>query len=634
MTLTKEKLLCLWNNREQIFKDKKNTELIARFDAIKALLEEIEKKEITYDENSGEVKIDEEPLKKKDGNNPSLAYFGSALDGWLGGNDKGGGRGNIKNQMDFFPDYQDLIRRLCCILTGMNLENDVNKCRQQAKYLLLSNTSKNAHDNGALNTDKNSGWNATHLGTNNYFFNVIYTINQIKIDNSFNPDESRMVLIWPGQTEKDWAKDDEIREKAERNQRETLKYRFPYKFFYMWTHRKSCIHLLSLMPYQKLAKCGDDCKHQDPGINMDFAKFADAGNAAGWKAYSDKIANYIEPDVTRRDVYFMSDLSKLLSIIAINEDQSIRNTEELLCTGNQAIILWGPPGTSKTYTAEMLVKSMLETDKLENVKFSSNNPPVAKGCYELVQFHPNYAYEDFIGGIAPEVTGGTLAYTLKEGVFKKFCDQANKNTDKKYIFIIDEINRADLSSVFGELLYALEKRGQGVSIPNFNKNDYKFVIPQNVYLIGTMNNVDKSLVSFDLALRRRFSFVRMMPDLSVLNTMLTDYSIGNGKTNSVEEENLVAYIERCENLNNQISASQNFGLNENYQIGQAYFMKIKDFLPKVDGEEYVKITTLELEKLWEYHLLPLIEEYLGARADEESIKNELKNIKADFIKAL
>ena len=141
-------------------------------------------------------------------------------------------------------------------------------------------------------------------------------------------------------------------------------------------------------------------------------------------------------------------------------------------------------------------------------------------------------------------------------------------------------------------------------------------------------------MSFDLALRRRFSFVRMMPDLSVLNTMLTGYLLSNGVINSVEEDNLAAYIGRCENLNKRISTSQTLGLNENYQIGQAYFMKIKDFLPNVENEGYVKITTLELEKLWEYHLLPLIEEYLGARADEDDIKNILKEIKSEFIQAL
>ncbi len=618
MNLTKEKLLCLWNNREQIFKDKKNAELIQRFDEVGTLFEEVEKKVITYDEASGEVKIGEDVLKRADSSeNPSLKYFATKEDDIISDN----GKGNIKQQMLLFPKYADLIRKLCCILTGMDFKENVDDCKKNAKYLLLSNTSKNAHDNGALNTEKNSGWNATHFGTNNYFFNVISTINQINEDN-FDPNNSRMVLMWPDK----WGDTEEEQKTA---QREALKHRFPYKFFYMWTHRDSCIHLLSLMPYQKLTKCGDDCKHQDYNINMDFDTFAGEMQERGWQKYSEKIAGYI-PEEKKGDK-FWEEMSKLLSIVAINEDQSIRNTEELLSTGNQAIILWGPPGTSKTYTAEMLVKSMLETEKLEDVKFPKQSD---KGCYELVQFHPNYAYEDFIGGIAPQVTGNTLAYTLKEGVFKKFCDQAKNNTDKKYIFIIDEINRADLSSVFGELLYALEKRGQGVSIPNFTENDYKFVIPQNVYLIGTMNNVDKSLVSFDLALRRRFSFVKMMPDLSVLNAMLTDYPVSKNVTNSVEEENLVAYIGRCEWLNERISTSQTLGLNENYQIGQAYFMKIKDFLPQIEDKGKVIITTLELEKLWEYHLLPLIEEYLGARADETDIKSKLKDIKVNFIKVL
>jgi hypothetical protein len=625
MNLTKEKLLCLWNNREQIFKDKKNAEVITRFDAIKAFFDEVDN--ITITKNDGKYSIDNKEIKYADNTYPSPDYFGCDSDGISAE----GAFNGVQNMLDKFPeDYHDLIKKVGCILGGFDFEN--NKY-MSPDYRIISNKIKDNNDNGSLVSSGQYRHPSSNFADNNFFYVIIHTLKQIK-ENSFKCEESDVVLRWPGfvgenNTYYYRLSIDEIKTA----QQETLKHRFPYKFFYMWTHRDSCIHLLSLMPYQELARCGDDCKHQDSGIDMNFETFADEGNEKGWKKYSDKIASYIEPDATKRDAIFMSDLSKLISIIAINEDQSIRNTEELLRTGNQAIILWGPPGTSKTFSAEMLVKSMLETESLEDVKFPNQNE---KGCYELVQFHPNYAYEDFIGGIAPQVTGNTLAYTLKEGVFKKFCDEANRegNEVKKFIFIIDEINRADLSSVFGELLYALEKRGQGVSIPNFTENEYKFVIPQNVYLIGTMNNVDKSLVSFDLALRRRFSFVRMMPDLSVLNTMLTDYSVSKDVTNSVEDENLVAYIERCEYLNNRISTSQNFGLNENYQIGQAYFMKIKDFLPVVGNKEYVRITPLELEKLWEYHLLPLIEEYLGARADEKDIKDELKVRKSEFIQAL
>ena len=621
MNLTKEKLLCLWNNREQIFKDKKNEELIRRFDEVRTLFEEVEN--ITITKINGKYSINDTEIKYKDNTSPSQNYFGCEEDGISAE----GAFNGVQNMLDKFPeDYHDLIKKVGCILGGFDFNN--NKYMNPA-YRIISNRIKDNNDNGSLASSSQYRHPSSNFADNNFFYVIIHTLKQIK-EKSFKCEESDVVLRWPGfvgenNTYYCRLSIDEIKSA----QREALKHRFPYKFFYMWTHRDSCIHLLSLMPYQKLAKCGDDCKHEDPNIDMNFETFADTMQERGWQKYSEKIAGYI-PEEKKGDK-FWEEMSKLLSIVAINEEQSIRNTEELLSTGNQAIILWGPPGTSKTYTAEMLVKSMLETESLNDVKFPKQSD---KGCYELVQFHPNYAYEDFIGGIAPQVTGNTLAYTLKEGVFKKFCDQAKNNTDKKYIFIIDEINRADLSSVFGELLYALEKRGQGVSIPNFTENDYKFVIPQNVYLIGTMNNVDKSLVSFDLALRRRFSFVKMMPDLTVLDTMLTGYSIGGDETNSVEENNLDSYIKRCEWLNERISTSQTLGLNENYQIGQAYFMKIKDFLPKIDDKGKEIIRTIDLEKLWEYHLLPLIEEYLGARADEEGIKSELKEIKSGFIQAL
>ena len=621
MNLTKEKLLCLWNNREQIFKDKKNKELIDRFDAVKALFEEVENIPIT--KNNGKYSIDDKEIKYKDNTFPSQNYFGCEEDGISAE----GAFNGVQNMVDRFPDeYKELIIKVACILGGFDFGN--NKYMNPA-YRIVSNTINLDNDNQTLKSNGRSRHPSSNFADNNFFYVIIHTLKFIK-ENSFKCEESDVVVRWPGHVgEKNTYYKGLSIDEIKTAQQKALRHRFPYKFFYMWTHRDSCIHLLSLMPYQKLAQCGDDCKHLDTQINMDFADFANKEAGNGWKKYSDKIASYI-PD-EQKCTNFWEEMSKLLSIIAINEDQSIRNTEELLCTGNQAIILWGPPGTSKTYTAELLVKSMLETEKLEEVKFPNQSD---KGCYELVQFHPNYAYEDFIGGIAPQVTGNTLAYTLKEGVFKKFCDQANQNTDKKYIFIIDEINRADLSSVFGELLYALEKRGQRVAIPNFTENNYQFVIPPNVYLIGTMNNVDKSLVSFDLALRRRFSFVKMMPEMSVLDTMLTGYSIGDGMANSVEENNLDSYIKRCEWLNERISTSQTLGLNENYQIGQAYFMKIKDFLTKIEDKGKVMITTLDLEKLWEYHLLPLVEEYLGARADEEGVKNELKNIKAEFIKAL
>ena len=147
----------------------------------------------------------------------------------------------------------------------------------------------------------------------------------------------------------------------------------------------------------------------------------------------------------------------------------MKNIQELLETGNKAIILYGPPGTGKTYTAKELICSELEISNkdLKDYKFNGDVSIKEKGAWALVQFHPNYTYEDFIGGISPCLASGSLSYTLKTGIFKKICDEASKaeNVSKKFIIVIDEINRADLSSVFGELMYALEYRDEPISIP-------------------------------------------------------------------------------------------------------------------------------------------------------------------------
>ena len=200
-----------------------------------------------------------------------------------------------------------------------------------------------------------------------------------------------------------------------------------------------------------------------------------------------------------------------------------------------------------------------------------------------------------------------------------------ENRTKKFIIIIDEINRADLSSVFGELMYALEYRDRPVAIPHFEE---KFVIPSNVYVIGTMNSIDKSLVTFDLALRRRFGFVKITPQLSALESMLADYH--------VKEDCLHAFIARCRELNERIAnPNSRLQLGSDYQIGHAYYGKIKDFLrqsPKSDVPQV--ISTFDLEKLWEYHLEPLLEEYLGNRVEDAEAMRCLNECKNNFTRPL
>jgi Cdc6-like AAA superfamily ATPase len=329
--------------------------------------------------------------------------------------------------------------------------------------------------------------------------------------------------------------------------------------------------------------------------------------------------------------------------------ESYYNIYELLQVSKQ-IILYGAPGTGKTYTAQQVVKEFVikcenttkqlededknsDSDiKLENYRFSKKCPlevprveskPCKEtgektGLYEIIQFHPNYTYQDFIGGISPNVSGTTIAYELKEGIFQRFCKVAEKNRECNFVLIIDEINRANLSEVFGELLYALEYRGKSINIPYFGE----FKIPENVYIIGTMNDVDKSLVTFDLALRRRFGFFELAPNLDTLSNMF-DFGISN----------LDQYITRCKKLNDKIKDKKDgLALEDSYQIGQAYFKKIENFLEKDKPDQL--ITPFELKKLWIYHIEPLLKEYLGMSLDGDDIKTKLDEVKTDFIKGL
>ncbi len=164
------------------------------------------------------------------------------------------------------------------------------------------------------------------------------------------------------------------------------------------------------------------------------------------------------------------------------------------------IILYGPPGTGKTHLAEEIA------EELTNKKDDNHG---------LVQFHPSYNYEDFVRGITVETADNAVRYVTKDKKFVEFCKKAQQAEDDKFVLIIDEINRADIASVFGELIYALEYRGnkkKPVSLPYPIEGDDKLTVPNNLYLIGTMNTADRSIGRLDYAIRRRFCFYQMLPD--------------------------------------------------------------------------------------------------------------------------
>ena len=291
------------------------------------------------------------------------------------------------------------------------------------------------------------------------------------------------------------------------------------------------------------------------------------------------------------------------------------------------IIYYGAPGTGKTYKLLKTVKHLVEGDD----KY-----------FKVVQFHPSYAYEDFIDGIKPAGIdkNGNMSFELVNGLFKQMCIDAfkelqkNPKTPKKFYFIADEINRAELSRVFGEVLVCLEEDKRlrisdngkitGLKLKTQNSqlwkskdavvrynNEKYFGVPSNIKFIATMNDVDRSIDSFDLALRRRFIWRKMECNYGVISN---DEKLRN-------TEGIEIYIEICKNLNKYISSDINLGAK--YEIGHSYFLEIQKYIKD-------KITPQAISKLWYNNLSPLLFEYLRANYSETEIEKKLNDAKEIF----
>lgn len=257
-------------------------------------------------------------------------------------------------------------------------------------------------------------------------------------------------------------------------------------------------------------------------------------------------------------------------------------------------ILYGPPGTGKTYhtinkAIEITDSALIEKDnkskeyreKLRN-KFKER---VASKNIMMTTFHQSYAYEDFVEGLKATVKNDKVIYTIEAGIFKKICHFAEKAPKENFVLIIDEINRGNVSNIFGELITLIEDSKRAgkdealsVTLPYSKEN---FSVPSNLYIVGTMNTADRSLTQIDTALRRRFHFEEMMPKPELLDSI-------------VIESIKVSELLRC--LNARIEALY----DREHTLGHAFFMELRE-----KDKDNIKT----LAKIFKNKIIPLLQEY-------------------------
>ena len=287
--------------------------------------------------------------------------------------------------------------------------------------------------------------------------------------------------------------------------------------------------------------------------------------------YVEKLNNLFESDevddVEAEEVTY-TPYSKEKFLGEVYMDEASYDTLAGLVLNKKNVILQGAPGVGKTFAAKRLAYAMMGVKDPNRVL--------------MVQFHQSYSYEDFIMGFRPSENG----FELKRGAFYNFCKNAEIDSENEYFFIIDEINRGNLSKIFGELFMLIENDKRGVEL-QLLYSDERFSVPSNVYIIGMMNTADRSLAMLDYALRRRFAFFEMKPGFDTEG--FKEYRIG------LASDKFDRLVHCVDSLNEVIATDESLG--EGFRIGHSYFCNLKEASPQA------------LSGIVEYELIPLLKEY-------------------------
>ncbi len=274
---------------------------------------------------------------------------------------------------------------------------------------------------------------------------------------------------------------------------------------------------------------------------------------------------------------FDSELENLVAQTHWPVDE-LRDVLNSLHDKSPQVVLEGPPGTGKTYVAKRIAEHLVGAQPGENSPYIT-----------IVQFHPSYGYEEFVEGLRPELSAGQVVFANKPGPILQIS-QKIAETGRPHVLIIDELNRANIPRVFGELMYLLEYRDESIAL----MLGEKFVLPKDLYIIATMNTADKSIRVMDTALRRRFDFFNVMPSDEILRSF---YSAG-GNENKLGEDLLIGFIKLNSALRDEIG-------DDGHLIGHSFFMT--DAMDRSF-----------LESLWKRQLGPLIREYFFDRQVPET----------------
>jgi hypothetical protein len=307
----------------------------------------------------------------------------------------------------------------------------------------------------------------------------------------------------------------------------------------------------------------------------------------GWIVPADQIKITPQPS---NPSYTLEDATKDLFMPSVEIERLVATLRR-----KKNLILQGPPGVGKTYIARRLAYLLMQEPARERTA--------------MVQFHPSYAYEDFMQGLRPTAAGG---FEMREGIFLRFCREAQLDQSRDYVFIIDEINRGNLAKIFGELMMLIEhdKRGVEHEVPlaGMAEDEDPFFVPKNVHLIGLMNTADRSLALVDYALRRRFAFATLRPGFK--EDAFSDHLRSVGASAALTKR----VVDRLTGLNEIIANEPQLG--PDFVIGHSFFTPASGVTP--DDAWFADIV--------EHEVQPLLMEYWLDDRGQERVNELVSNL--------